>query len=131
MTYNYLKNFKDQLKIVNSTLIEFFEYINNDESIDIYKLNILEIGIWIDRKSINLSKLFDHYYGIQENKEFYKIFKKQCKKHDCKIKSFNIHLFQNVYSLQNFMTIKTKLKFNLIFLENTIHFLDFINFLKM
>jgi hypothetical protein len=45
MTYNYLKNFKDQLKIVNSTLIEFFEYINNDESIDIYKLNILEIGI--------------------------------------------------------------------------------------
>jgi hypothetical protein len=36
-----------------------------------------------------------------------------------------------VYSLQNVMTIKTKLKFNLIFLENTIHFLDFINFLKM
>ena len=28
------------------------------------------------------------------------------------------------------MTIKTKLKFDLIFLENTIHFLDFINFFE-
>ena len=93
MTCNYLKNFKDQLKPVNSTLIEFFEYINNNESIDIYKLNILEIGIGIGRKSINLSKLFNHYYGIEENKEFYKIFKKQCKKHDCKIKSFNIDFY--------------------------------------
>jgi len=120
MSFNYLKKFKKKLKPVNPTLIEIFEFINQNESSNIFKSNVLEVGLGTGNKSIKLSKLFDNYYGIEPDIELYKIFLKQCKKYNCEIKSFNINL--------NSFIFETELKFDLIILENVIHFLNLEEF---
>lgn len=102
----------------------FVNLINENNFTNIYKSNVLEVGIGIGHKSINLSKLFDNYYAIEPIKDIYKICKKNCNDDiDCKIKLFN-------YDLEKFVS-KSKIKFNLIILENSIHFIGLNKFFSL
>ena len=76
----------------------------------------MEVGIGTGNKSIMLAKLFKSYYGLEPNVELYNIFTDLCIQNNCKIKSFNM-------DLDTFIKNTNKL-FQLIYMENLIHFLD-------
>lgn len=117
---NYLKNPNIKIKPIDKDLLNLINFINETYSVNIFTLNVLEVGIGIGHKSIKLSKLFDNYYGLEPIKDIYKICKKNLSKHKSNIKLLNINL-------DNFIK-NTDLKFDLIILENSIHFIDFDNF---
>ncbi len=120
---DYLKSFKQELKPVDNNLIDLFNWIDSQDKINVYKSNILEVGIGTGHKSIPLAELFDRYIGIEPDPELYKIFQKQCEKHNCKIISYNLDFNDFVN------TNKHKEKFDLILLDCVIHFLDFDEFI--
>ncbi len=120
---DYLKSFKQELKPVDNNLIDLFNWIDSQDKFNVYKSNILEVGIGTGHKSIPLAELFDRYIGIEPDPELYKIFQKQCEKHNCKIISYNLDFNDFVN------TNKHKEKFDLILLDCVIHFLDFDEFI--
>ncbi len=121
-SWDYLKAFDKELKPIHPEVLDILEYIDGLSEKNIFKSNVLEIGFGTGHKSIELSKLFDNYYGIEPDSGLYKIFEKLCKKSDCKIKSFNMNLDDFVE--------KTDLKFDLVILENVIHFINFEDFFR-
>ena len=122
MTFEYLKEKNLKIRPIDEKLLDIFDFINSTYSINIYESRLLEIGIGIGNKSIELSKLFSSYYGIEPDIELYNRLTNLCEKNKCKIKHFNM-------DFNTFVKFTDK-KFNIIFLENVIHFIDFEIFIK-
>ena len=101
------------LKPINETLDSIFQYINNLESLN--NMIVLDIGIGNGNSSIPMEKhyKFKAYYGIEPLSNIYDIFIKLHKKHNSKIKSYNMNL-------EKFAS-ETKKKFDIIILRNVIH----------
>lgn len=117
---DYLKKFNKKMKPPNPNLIRVFDFIKQRFQIDIYKKHVLEVGLGTGNKSIMLAKLFKLYYGLEPNVELYNIFTDLCEQNNCKIKSFNMDLDTFIKNID----INTKKIFQLIYMENLIHFLD-------
>ena len=121
MSCDYLKGFRTELKPVNPEMLYAIEYINSISSSNIFKSNVLEVGLGTGRKSIRLSELFERFYGIEPDPELYKIFTDSCTESNCKITSYNM-------DFDTFVS-ETNLKFDLIILENVIHFIELDDFI--
>lgn len=120
---DYLKDPNIKIKHVDTDLLNLIYFINEDCTINIFKSNVLEvgIGIGIGLSSIKLAQLFDNYCGLEPNKDIYEICKKNLSKYKSNIKLLNIN-FENFAKIVN-------LKFDLIIFENSIHLIEFDNFI--
>ena len=123
---NYLKNSNIKIKPVDADLLNLINLANRSNLIDIFKSNILEIGIGIGHKSINLAKLFDNYYGIEQLNDIYQICKENLLNHKSDVTLLNMDLKTFVNLTKN-----TDLKFNLVILTNSIHFIGLDNLFQL
>lgn len=111
---NYLLDKQIEIRPINQEMNYILEYINQIKLLKFSR--VLEIGIGTGNKSIELSKKFKSYYGIEPLENIYKKFLEICNITNCKIKSFNM-------DFDNFIKLSIN-PFDIIIIINTIHLIE-------
>lgn len=119
---DYLKK-KFEIHEVDNNLLNIVNIINNKYLLNIFKLNVLEVGIGVGHRTINFAKLFNNYYALEPDNDIYKICKENILKNNSNIKLFNID-FEKFF-------LENKIKFDLVILENVIHLIGYIKLISL
>ncbi len=107
--FEYLRKMKGLILPKKYQIEIFKQYFDN-----LKNKKAIEIGIGNSLRSIPLSKLFESYYGVEQNKKLMKLSKENCKKYKC-----NIHFIQD--SVEN---LNLKNTFDVAIFINTFHFIN-------